>query len=142
MMHWWNLSKQQNIWMMCPPGDKEIIDFTLPDMVILSTEEEVEEEVEVEEDMNGFRRDKWHRPNEGFGRGYVQGNNTRAQQQAPTDRPQPARQEDEWSSPTNVERRDDTERHQTSQAPPPAAPLPQKKDYLPTGVVKTLQEKG
>ena len=66
------------------------------------------------------------RPNGGFRRGYVQGNNTRPQQQAPTDRPQPARQEDEWSSPTNVERRDNTERHQTSQAPPPAVPLPQK----------------
>ena len=63
--------------------------------------------------------------NGGFGRGYVQGNyNTRAQQQAPTGRPQPARQEDELSSPTNVERRDNTERHQTSQAPPPAAPPP------------------
>ena len=28
-------------------------------MVILSIEEEVEEEVEVEEDENGFKRDKW-----------------------------------------------------------------------------------
>ena len=28
-------------------------------MVILSTEEEVEEEVEVEEDENGFRKDRW-----------------------------------------------------------------------------------
>ena len=28
-------------------------------MVILSTEEKVEEEVEVEEDENGFRKDKW-----------------------------------------------------------------------------------
>ena len=64
------------------------------------------------------------RPNGGFGRGYGQGNNTRAQQQAPTDRPQPARQEDEWSSPTNVKRRDDTERHQTTQVSPPAAPPP------------------
>ena len=44
--------------------------------------------------------------------------------QAPTDRPQPARQEDEWSSPTNVEGRDDTERHQTTQASLPAAPPP------------------
>ena len=105
MMHWWNLSKQQNIWMMYPPGDKEIIDFTLCDMEILSTEEEVEEE--VEEDVNGFRERQMDRPNGGFGRGYFQGNNTRAQQQAPTDRPQPARQEDEWSLPTNVERRDD-----------------------------------
>ena len=60
------------------------------------------------------------RPNGGFDRGYGQGNNIRAQQQAPTDRPQPARQEDEWSSPTNVERRDNTERHQTTQASSPA----------------------
>ena len=44
--------------------------------------------------------------------------------EAPTDRPQPARQEDEWFSPTNVERREDTERHQTSQVPPPDAPPP------------------
>ena len=64
------------------------------------------------------------RPNGALGRGYFQGNNTRAQQQAPTNRPQPARQEDEWSSPTNVERREDTERHQTSQAPPPDVPPP------------------
>ena len=45
--------------MMYPPGDKEIIDFTLLDMVILSTKEEVEEEVEVEEEENGFRKDRW-----------------------------------------------------------------------------------
>ena len=55
MIHWWNLSKQQNTWMMYPPGDKEIIDFTPLDMVILSTE--VEEE--VDEDMNGFRKGRW-----------------------------------------------------------------------------------
>ena len=41
--------------MMYPPGDKEIIDFTLLDMVTLSTEEEVE----VEEEENGFRKDRW-----------------------------------------------------------------------------------
>ena len=64
------------------------------------------------------------RPNEGFGRGNVQGNNTRAQQQAPTDRPQPARQDDGWSSPTNIDRREDTERHQTSQVPPSEVPPP------------------
>ena len=64
------------------------------------------------------------RPNGGFRRGYVQGNNIRAQQQASTDRPQPARQEDGWSSPTNVERREDTERHQISQAPPSGVPPP------------------
>ena len=64
------------------------------------------------------------RPNGGLGRGYGQGNNTRTQQQAPTDRPQSARQEDEWSSPTNVERRDNTERCQTTQTSPPAIPPP------------------
>ena len=74
------------------------------------------------------------RPNGGFGRGYSQGNGVRAQQ-APTDRPQPDRQEEDWSVPTNVERREDTERHDTSQAPPHNVPLPQKKDYLPIGVV-------
>ena len=52
-MHWWNLSKQPNTWMMYPPGDKEITDFTPLDMVILSTEEE------VEEGESGFRKDRW-----------------------------------------------------------------------------------
>ena len=42
-----------------PPGDKEITDYTPFNMVFLSTEEEVEEEVEVEEEENGFRKDKW-----------------------------------------------------------------------------------
>ena len=59
MMHWWNLSKLQNTWMMYLHGDKETIDFTLLNMVIPSIEEEVEVEVEVEEDENGFRKDKW-----------------------------------------------------------------------------------
>ena len=44
--------------MMYLHGDKETIDFTPLDMVIPSTEEEVEEEVEVEEE-NGFKKDKW-----------------------------------------------------------------------------------
>ena len=64
------------------------------------------------------------RHNGGFGIGYAQGNNTRVQQQAPTDRSQSARQEDEWSLPTNVKRRDDTEKHQMSQAPPSEVPPP------------------
>ena len=109
-------------------------------MVILSTEEEVEE---------GRGRREWlqerqmDRPNGGFGRGYGRDNNARVQQQAPTDRPQLTRQEDEWSSPPNVERRDDTERHDKQHKHLPQLPLLlQKKDYLPTGVVKTLQEKG
>ena len=58
-MHWWNSSKQQNTWMMYPPGDKEITDFTPLNMAILFIEEEVEEEVEVEEEENGFRKDRW-----------------------------------------------------------------------------------
>ena len=41
---------------MCPLGDKETIDFTHLDMVILSIEEEVEEE-EI-----GFRKGKWKDP--------------------------------------------------------------------------------
>ena len=53
MTHWWNLSRQQNTWMMYLHGDKEIIDFTPLDTVIPSTEEE------VEEDENGFKKDKW-----------------------------------------------------------------------------------
>ena len=56
-MRWWNLSKQQSIWMKYPPGDKEIIDFTCLIMEILSIEEEVEEE-EVEEEGNGYKEDK------------------------------------------------------------------------------------
>ena len=47
----------------------------------------------------------------------IQEHNNKLQQ-----RPQPARQEDDWSSLTNVERREDTERCQTSQAPPPDVP--------------------
>ena len=63
------------------------------------------------------------RPNRGFGTGNSRDNTGRPQQQAPADRPQPARQEDEWSLPPNIERRDDTER-QTTQTSPPAAPPP------------------
>ena len=64
------------------------------------------------------------RPNGGFGRGNGRDNNVRPQQQAPTDRSQPARQEDEWSLPPTVERRDDAERWQTTQSSSPAAPPP------------------
>ena len=40
---------------MYPPGDKGITDFTPLNMVILS----IEEEVEVEEEENGFRKGRW-----------------------------------------------------------------------------------
>ena len=59
MMHWWNLSRLQNSWMMYLHGDKETTDFTPLNMVTPSIEEEVEEEVEVEEGENGFKKDKW-----------------------------------------------------------------------------------
>ena len=67
---------------------------------------------------------KMERPNGGFGRGNGQDNTVRPQQQAPADRSQLARQEDEWSLPPTVERRDDTERQWTTQMSPPAAPPP------------------
>ena len=51
--------------MMCPPGDKEITDFTHLNMEILFIEEEVEE---VEEEESGFRKGKWKDPVD-FGRG-------------------------------------------------------------------------
>ena len=57
------------------------------------------------------------RPNGGFGRGFSQGNDVGAQQ-APTDRPKPDRQEEDWSTPANVERREDIERCETSQCLP------------------------
>ena len=42
-----------------------------------------------------------------------------------TERTQQDRQEEEWSIPTNVERREnDTEKHESSRAPPPPAPPP------------------
>ena len=64
------------------------------------------------------------RPNRGFARGNGQDYTERFQQQVSTDRLQPVRQEDEWSLPPTVERRDDAERHQTEWTSPPAAPPP------------------
>ena len=63
------------------------------------------------------------RPNGGFRREYSQGNGVGAQH-ALIDRPQPDRQEEDWSIPTNVERREDIERHETSQWPPLDVPPP------------------
>ena len=70
------------------------------------------------------------RPNGGFGRGYSQDNNERPQQQGPADRPQLARQEDEWSLPPNVERGNDAERQQMTQTSPPAVPPPPAEERL------------
>ena len=64
------------------------------------------------------------RPNGGFGRGFSRGNRIEVQQ-APTGRSQPNRQEEDWSIPTNVERRENgIERCETPQAPPPNVPPP------------------
>ena len=91
---------------MYPHGDKGIIDFTPLAMVILS----IEEEVEIEEDENGFRKDSWIDLMEDSGEDTSQGNGTEAQQ-VTTDRSQPDRQEEDWSVPANVERREnETER--------------------------------
>ena len=122
MMHWWNLSGQQNTWMMYPHGDKEIIDFTPPHYG--------DPFYRGRGRGRGRGRQEWlqerqmDRPNGGFGRGYSQGNGMEPQQ-ATTDISQPDRQEEDWSMPTNVERRENgTERHETSQAPPPNVPPP------------------
>ena len=63
------------------------------------------------------------RPNRGFVRGNGRDYTVRSQQVS-TDRPPPARQEDEWSLPPTVERRDDAEIQQTAQTSSPAAPPP------------------
>ena len=58
-MHWWNLSKQSEYLDDVPTwGQRDYRLYPLI-MVIPSTEEEVEEEVEVEEEESGFRKDRW-----------------------------------------------------------------------------------
>ena len=82
MMHWCNLSKQQNIWMMYPPGDKEIYRLYPPQYgnPFYTGRGRGRREWLQERQMD--------RPNGGFGRGYSQDNGVRAQQTL-TDRPQP-----------------------------------------------------
>ena len=64
------------------------------------------------------------RLNGGFGRGFSHGDGIEVQQ-APTGRTQSDRQEEDWSTPTNVERREnDTERQETPRDPPPPVPPP------------------
>ena len=62
------------------------------------------------------------RPNGGFGRGYSQDIRTEIPQ---TTTAQPERQEENWSVPANVERREnETERCEITQPPPPNVPPP------------------
>ena len=69
------------------------------------------------------------RRNGGLGRGFSHGNGIEVQQ-TPTARTQPDRQEEDWSIPTNVERREnDIERCETPRDPPPPA-LPPTEDRL------------
>ena len=77
------------------------------------------------------------RSNGGFGRGYSHNIRTGISH---TTTAQPERQEENWPVPANVERREDTERHETSQAPALMFPLPWK-DYLQTGVVQAPLER-
>ena len=64
------------------------------------------------------------RSNGGLGRGFSHGNRIEVQQ-VQTGRTEPDRQDEEWSMPANVERREnDTERHESSRAPSPPAPPP------------------
>ena len=134
--------KQQNTWMMCPPGDKETIDFTLHDMVILSTEEEVEEEVEIEEGESGFKKGKWIDLMEDLAEDMVkiiiqEHNNKHLQIDL--------NQLDKKMSGLHplMLKEEMIQRDIRQYKHLPQLPLlPWKKDYLPTGVVKTLQEKG
>ena len=64
------------------------------------------------------------RSNGGLGRGFSHGNGIEVHQ-VQTGRTQQDRQEEEWSIPTNIERREnDTERCEPSRAPPPPVPPP------------------
>ena len=76
-----------------------------------------------------------------FGRRNGHDNNQRTQPITSTGGSQPVRQDDEWSVPPAVERRDDVGRQQVTQTSPQPSLLLQRKDYLPIEVVKILQEK-
>ena len=79
--------------------------------------------------------------NGNFNRGNGHDNMVRTQPICSADGPQPVRQEDEWSVSPIAERRDDVGRWQVTQTSPQPLLLPQRKDYLLTGVVRILQQK-
>ena len=64
------------------------------------------------------------RPERGFAREIGQDNTTRPQQPTSTDRPAPIRQEDEWSIPPPVERRDNAVSCPMASTSSPVAPPP------------------
>ena len=127
---------------MCPPGDNRTTDVTLHNMVILFIEVEVEEEVGIEEEEGGFRKGEWTDLMEDSAEDMVkvimQEHNNKLLQ---TD----LNQLDKKMSglhPLMLKEemiQKDVRQHKHL---PQMPLLPQKKDYLPTGVVKTLQEKG
>ena len=95
-------------------------------MVIPSIKEEEEEEVEVEEDENGSTERPAERSNGGLGRGFSHGNGREIRgeiSQMHMVRNQQDRQEEEWSVPTSIERREDNTVRQESQRAPPTPPL-------------------
>ena len=81
-----------------------------------------------------------NRPNGGFRRGYSQGNGMETQQ-ATTDRSQPDRQEEDWSVPANVERRENEERHEIS-APPPNVPPMEDRLFTDWSSIDSPRERG
>ena len=123
---------------MCPPGDKETIDFTLHDLVILSTEEEVE----VEEGESGLRKGKWihliEDSAEEMVKVIIQDHNNKLPL---IDLNQLAKKMSGLHPLMSKE--EAIQRGIRQHKRLPQLPLlPQKKEYLPIGVVKTLQEKG
>ena len=63
-------------------------------------------------------------------------------QQAPTGRSQSDRKEEDWSTPTNVERREnDTERHVTPRDPPPPASPPEDRLFTDWSSIDSPRER-
>ena len=122
--------------MICPPGDKETTDFTLHNTVILFIEEE------VEEGESGFRKGKWIDLMEDLAEEMVkviiQEHNNKLLQTDLNQLDKKMSGLHPLMSKEEMVQRDDRQHKHLPQLPL----LLQKKDYLPTGVVKTLQEKG
>ena len=78
------------------------------------------------------------RPSSNSNRGNGQSNGTRPRDTTSTNVPQMSRQDDEWSMPPTIERREGIERQQMTQASLPVTPLLQKKGCLLIGAVRVL----
>ena len=81
------------------------------------------------------------RPNGGFEREFSCANGIEVQQ-APMGRSQPDRQEEDWSTPNNVERREnDLERRETPRDPPPPAPPPEDRLFTDWSSIDSPRER-